>query len=207
MMKIINYKFYIYIILFLLLPISSYADIIKSLPNGLEIITDELHIIIEEHTITHLENRLTNEIYSDNGTIYPNTLLHNNKNKGIKYDKVEIIINNLTGKIITSNNIMSCTTIVKIDSANDKIIISQMGNSKLKGVSGCRWNLSGLHNDIDIILPAYGGVKILAGEYHINYPDDWESALTILESEKGCISIMPNDYSFTYKRHCGNICS
>ena len=93
---------------------------------------------------------------------------------------------------------------VSAEPDSGSILVEPSAYSSRPGVLACRWNLVGLHPDLELVAPFFQGVKLklddaLITNSHWDWPFYWEAGLAILQSKKGGFWIHTRDNRYRYK--------
>lgn len=90
------------------------------------------------------------------------------------------------------------------DEATGDLIVDPAAFSARPGVCACRWNVSGVLNDLELVAPFFQGVKLSLGDSllqntHWSWPHEWEAGLLILQGRTGGFWIHTEDTQYRYK--------
>jgi hypothetical protein len=93
---------------------------------------------------------------------------------------------------------------VSVEPESGDILIEPSAYSSRPGVLGCRWNMAGVRDDLQLVAPFFQGIKLklddpLIANTHWDWPLYWEAALAILQSNKGGFWIHTQDNRYRYK--------
>lgn len=90
------------------------------------------------------------------------------------------------------------------DRESGDLMIEPSGCASRPGLRACRWNLTGIDTDLDLIAPFFQGVRLpledaLIRNSHWHWPHQWEAGLAILQGMDGGFWIHCRDDRFRYK--------
>lgn len=191
---------------------------IKIVDNNVFVETDTYEIQFSDGVITHLYNKLTEEIYtlpagSDGVTGFRGRSgLLKRDGRSIWTDQVSLTearkIAPLKAEIIFMIGRNEIRLFIAVDENTGDLLIEQEGVSDTEGVYGIQWGCGNLDvRHLDLILPAEGGQIIEATSQvtsrSFNYPNwkagGWEAQLAILQGEQGGFSVRGVDETFQFK--------
>lgn len=94
-------------------------------------------------------------------------------------------------------------TISADQGTNDLIVEVGMATSR-PGVRSCRWLLSGIDQELELVAPFFQGIKLpledpLIANTFWNWPHRWESPLAILQGQKGGLWVHAEDTRDLFK--------
>jgi len=109
--------------------------------------------------------------------------------------KAEIIFHSWDGDGVIS---------VSVEPKSGTILIEPSAYSSRPGVVACRWNIAGIHPDLQLVAPFFQGIKLklddpLIANTHWQWPISWEAGLAILQSNKGGFWVHTQDGRYRYK--------
>ncbi|MFC1539129.1 DUF6259 domain-containing protein [Candidatus Latescibacterota bacterium] len=93
---------------------------------------------------------------------------------------------------------------VTADPETGDLIIEPSAYSSRPGVRACRWCVSGIGNDLELVAPFFQGVKLALDDPLIagtrwHWPYDWEAGLAILQGNNGGFWVHNRDIHYRYK--------
>ncbi|MBN1997165.1 hypothetical protein JW935_06405, partial [candidate division KSB1 bacterium] len=99
---------------------------------------------------------------------------------------------------------------VSVEPETGDILVEPSAYSSRGGILSCRWNLSGIRQNIKLIAPFFQGIKLplddaLIRDTHWEWPFFWEAGLAVLQSQRGGFWIHTQDDRYRYKAlHVGS---
>jgi hypothetical protein len=99
---------------------------------------------------------------------------------------------------------------VSADPESGDILVEPSAYSSRPGVRGCRWNLTGLRPELELVAPFFQGVRLklddaLVRNTHWAWPFFWEAGLAILQGAQGGFWVHTQDPGYRYKAiHIGS---
>ena len=93
---------------------------------------------------------------------------------------------------------------VSYDPESGDLIVEPSGYASRPGLRACRWTLSGLAEELELIAPFYQGIQLpledpLIQNQRWGWPYQWEAGMAILAGEKGGFWIHCQDDRYRYK--------
>ena len=93
---------------------------------------------------------------------------------------------------------------VSVDPDSGDILVEPSAYSSRPGVRGCRWNLTGLRAELELVAPFFQGVRLkledtLVRNTHWAWPFFWEAGLAILQGAQGGFWVHTQDPRYRYK--------
>ncbi|NLM10386.1 MAG: hypothetical protein GX213_06355 [Clostridiaceae bacterium] len=84
------------------------------------------------------------------------------------------------------------------------LIIEPEAYSSRPGVRACRWNLKGIREDLELVVPLYQGMKLKMDDPIIRnkrweWPKSWEAGLAILQGKESGFWVRTYDDRYRYK--------
>jgi hypothetical protein len=90
------------------------------------------------------------------------------------------------------------------DAASGELVVSQRATSPAPGLWGVEWSVGGIPLDMNIIVPAFSGLRLTrnspGAEMSFDYPMLWEAGLVIVEGANGGFYVWAEDPKPGYKR-------
>ena len=176
--------------------------------------TDTYEVQFENGVITHLYNKLTEEIYTlplgvggVTGFRGRSGLLRRNIGS-IWTDQATLTearkIAPLKAEILFRQGRNEFRLFISVDARSGDLLIEQEGTSDTKGVYGIQWGCVNLDvRHLNLILPADGGqiINTMAPftSRDFQYPGSWEVQLAILQGEQGGFFVRGVDKTFQFK--------
>ncbi|MDE0325868.1 MAG: DUF6259 domain-containing protein [Candidatus Poribacteria bacterium] len=187
---------------------------IKVVDNSVFVETDAYEVQFTDGVITHLYNKLTEEIYTlpldSSGVIGfrgRGGLLK--KNGGSIWTDQAMLtqakkVAPLKAEIVFHQGQNEFRLFIGVDAGSGDLLIEQEGTSDTAGVYGIQWWCVNLNaRDLNLILPAEGGqiINTMSSftSRSFNYPGSWEVQLAILQGERGGFSVQGADETFQFK--------
>ena len=186
----------------------------KVLDNNVFVETDAYEVEFTDGVITHLYNKLTEEIYTlplgvggVTGFRGRSGLLKRN-GESIWTDQATLTqarkVAPLKAEILFRQGQNEFRLFVGVDARSGDLLIEQEGTSDTEGVYGIQWGCGNLNvRNLDLILPAEGGQVIDATSpvtsSSFNYPGSWEVQLAIMQGEQGGFFVWGADATFQFK--------
>ena len=187
----------------------------KVVDNSIYINTDTYEVEFIDGVITHLYNKLTEEVYTrplgvdgtPTGIRGRSGLLRRNIGS-IWTDQATLTearkIAPLKAEIVFRQDRNEFRLFIGIDLRSGDLLIEQEGTSDTKGVYGIQWGCGNLNvRNLDLILPADGGQIINTmspfTSRSFTYPGSWEVQLAILQGEQGGFFVRGADETFQFK--------
>ena len=187
---------------------------IEVVDNSIFVETDAYQVQFMDGVITHLYNKLTEEIYTlplgvggVTGFRGRSGLLKRN-GESIWADQATLTaarkIAPLKAEIVFRQGQNEILLFIGVDQNTGDLVIEQEGTSDTKGVYGIQWGCGNLDvGNLDLILPAEGGQVIDATSpvtsSSFNYPGSWEVQLAIMQGEQGGFFVRGADETFQFK--------
>ena len=187
---------------------------IKVVDNSVFVETDTYEVQFVDGVITHLYNKLTEEIYTlplgvggVTGFRGRSGLLRRNVGS-IWTDRATLTearkIAPLKAEIVFRQGRNEFRLFIGVDARSGDLLLEQEGTSDTAGVYGIQWGCVNLNSgNLDLILPADGGQIINAmapfTSRSFNYPFSWEVQLAILQGEQGGFFVRGADATFQFK--------
>ena len=190
---------------------------INIVDNNVYVETDTYEIQFTDGVITHLHNKLTEEVYTlplgvggVTGFRGRSGLLKRD-GRSIWTDQVTLTtakkVAPLKAEVVFRQGQNEFRLFIGVDARSGDLLIEQNGISDTAGVYGIQWGCGNLDvGNLDLILPAEGGQVIEAmspitsrsfdypsGSYH------WEVQLAILQGEQGGFFVRGIDETFQFK--------
>ena len=93
---------------------------------------------------------------------------------------------------------------ISTDTATGDLIVEPSGYASRPGLRACRWLLSGIAPDLELVAPFFQGIQLpledpLINDSNWRWPVSWEAGLAILQGEKGGFWVHCQDRSIIYK--------
>ena len=187
----------------------------KVVDNSIYINTDTYEVEFIDGVITHLYNKLTEEVYTrplgvdgtPTGIRGRSGLLRRNIGS-IWTDQATLTearkIAPLKAEIVFRQDRNEFRLFIGIDLRSGDLLIEQEGTSDTKGVYGIQWGCGNLNSmNLDLVLPADGGQIVNAvapfTSRSFTYPGSWEVQLAILQGEQGGFFVRGADETFQFK--------
>ena len=188
---------------------------INIVDNNVYVETDTYEIQFTDGVITHLHNKLTEEVYTlplgvggVTGFRGRSGLLKRN-GKSIWTDQATLTtakkVAPLKAEILFRQGQNTFRLFIGVDARSGDLLVEQEGTSDTGGVYGIQWGCGNLDvGNLDLILPAEGGQVIDATSpvtsRSFNYPGSWEVQLAILQGEQGGFFVRGADATFQFKK-------
>ncbi len=186
----------------------------KVVDNSVFVNTDSYEVEFIEGVITHVYNKLTEEIYTlplgvggVRGFRGRSGLL-NRDGRSIWTDQATLTearkIAPLKAELVFRQGQNEFRLFIGVDARSGDLLIEQEGTSDTAGVYGIQWGCGNLDaRNLDLILPADGGQIINAmspfTSRSFNYPGSWEVQLAIMQGEQGGFFVRGADATFQFK--------
>jgi hypothetical protein len=93
---------------------------------------------------------------------------------------------------------------IAADPATNDLIVELGLSTSRPGVRSCRWLLTGIDPELELVAPFFQGIKLpledpLIQNTYWNWPHRWESPLAILQGARGGLWVHAEDTRFLYK--------
>jgi len=93
---------------------------------------------------------------------------------------------------------------VSADAETGDLVLEPSAYSSRPGVRACRWNLRGVREGLELVVPLFQGAKLKLDDAMIrdsrwNWPFEWEAGLAILAGEKSGLWVHTRDDRYRYK--------
>ncbi len=186
----------------------------KVVDNRVFVETDTYEVQFTDGVITHLYNKLTEEIYTlPLGTggvtgFRGRSGLLKRDGRSIWTDQATLTeareVAPLRARLIFEHGQNEIRLFIEVDESTGDLLIEQKGFSDTSGVYGIQWGCVNLNTrNLDLILPADGGQIINTmspfTSRSFNYPGSWEVQLAILQGEQGGFFVRGADEPFSLK--------
>lgn len=180
--------------------------------NRVYVETQTLNAVIEKGILTSLKSNLTGEEFIDKPDItnyralqllyIRNETVEINEEKfgsiethPISGQKAEIVFHGWDGDGVI---------FISADQETGDLLIEPSAYSSRPGVLACRWNITGLRPDLDLVAPFFQGVKLKLDDPLIKnnrwrWPFAWEAGLAIFQSQEGGFWIHTRDDKYRFK--------
>ena len=173
---------------------------IKIVDNNVLVETDTYQVQFTDGVITHLYNKLTEEMYTlplGGGSVTGfrgRSGLLKRDGRSIWTDQATLTearkIAPLRAEILFRQGQNAFRLFISVDVRSGELLIEQEGTSDTAGVYGIQWGCGNLNvGNLNLILPAEGGQVIDSTtpvtSRSFNYPGSWEVQLAILQGERG----------------------
>ena len=188
---------------------------IKVVDNNVFVETDTYQVQFTDGVITHLHNKLTEEVYTHplgvggvTGFRGRSGLLKRD-GRSIWTDQATLTearkIAPLQAEIVFRQEQNEFRLFIAVDARSGDLLIEQEGTSDTTGVYGIQWGCVNLNSgNLDLILPADGGQIIntmapfTSRSFQYPFPS-WEVQLAILQGEQGGFFVRGADETFQFK--------
>ena len=186
----------------------------KVVDNSVFVDTDSYEVQFTDGVITHLYNKLTEEIYTlplgvggVTGFRGRSGLLKRD-GRSIWTDQATLTearkIAPLRARLIFQHEQNEVSLFIEVDERTGDLLIEQRGFSDTAGVYGIQWGCGNLDvKNLDLILPAEGGqiINTMSSftSRSFNYPGSWEVQLAIMQGEQGGFFVRGADATFQFK--------
>ena len=194
----------------------------KVVDNSVFVNTDSYEVEFRDGVITHLYNKLTEEIYTlplggggVTGFRGRSGLLRRNGG-AVWTDQATLTearkVAPLRARLVFEQGQNEIRLFIAVDENTGDLLLEQRGFSDTEGVYGIQWGCRNLDvRNLDLILPADGGQIINAmspfTSRSFNYPFSWEVQLAILQGEQGGFFVRGADATFQFKTlHYERVC-
>ena len=186
----------------------------KVVDNSVFVNTDTYEVHFTDGVITHLYNKLTEEIYTlplGSGGVRGfrgRSGLLKRDGSSIWTDQATLTeakkVAPLRARLIFEHGQNEVRLFIEVDESTGDLLIEQRGFSDTAGVYGIQWGCVNLNTrNLDLILPADGGQIINTmspfTSRSFNYPGSWEVQLAILQGEQGGFFVRGADETFQFK--------
>lgn len=93
---------------------------------------------------------------------------------------------------------------ISADAETGDLLIEPAAYSSRPGVLACRWSISGIRQNLDLVAPLFQGIKLKLDDPLIKnnrwrWPTSWEAGLVILQSGEGGFWIHTRDTRYKFK--------
>jgi hypothetical protein len=93
---------------------------------------------------------------------------------------------------------------IAVDPLTNDLIVELGLSTSRPGVRSCRWLLTGIDPELELVAPFFQGIKLpledpLIQNTYWNWPHRWESPLAILQGARGGLWVHAEDTRFLYK--------
>jgi hypothetical protein len=93
---------------------------------------------------------------------------------------------------------------IRADPDSGDILVAPSAFSSRPGVRACRWNLTGLRDDLELVAPFFQGIRLrlddpLIRQSHWPWPFHWEAGIAILQGKASGLSVHVRDDHYRYK--------
>ena len=187
---------------------------VKVVDNNVFVETDAYEVEFTDGVITHLYNKLTEEIYTlplgvggVTGFRGRSGLLRRNGG-AVWTDQATLTearkVAPLRARLVFEQGQNEIRLFIAVDENTGDLLFEQEGTSDTAGVYGIQWGCGNLDvRNLDLILPADGGQIINTmspfTSRSFNYPGSWEVQLAILQGEQGGFFVRGADETFSSK--------
>lgn len=185
---------------------------VKVKDNQIFVETATLEAKIEKGYLVYLKSKITGEEFINVHAPYCVPALelvyNNNEAFGIgemKFGCTEVFqLSDRLAEIRFSNWDGDGVITVSEDPETHDLLIKPSAYSSRPGVKACRWNISGIRPDLQLVAPFFQGVKLdlsdpLIRNTHWEWPVMWEAGFAILQGEKGGFWVHCRDTQYRYK--------
>ena len=186
----------------------------KVVDNNVFVETDAYEVEFTDGVITHLYNKLTEEIYTlplgvsgVTGIGGSSGLLR--RNGGSIWTGQATLtearkVAPLRARLVFEQGQNEIRLFIAVDENTGDLLLEQRGFSDTEGVYGIQWGCGNLDvRNLDLVLPADGGQIINAmspfTSRSFSYPGSWEVQLAILQGEQGGFFVRGADETFQFK--------
>jgi len=96
------------------------------------------------------------------------------------------------------------------DQETGDMIVEPSGYASRPGLRSCRWTLTGIDKELELIAPFFQGIWLPLGDplirnYHWDWPHRWEAGMAILQGNDGGLWLHCQDNRYRYKAlHVGS---
>lgn len=94
--------------------------------------------------------------------------------------------------------------LISADPVTGDILVEPSAYSSRPGVRACRWNITGLRSDLQMVAPFFQGIKLsledaLIRNSHWAWPFFWEAGLAILQGKTSGFWVHAQEHRYRYK--------
>ncbi len=185
---------------------------VKVKDNQIFVETATLEAKIEKGYLIYLKSKITGEefinVHVPSCVPALELVYNNNEAFGIgemKFGSTEVFqLSDRLAEIRLSNWDGDGVITVSEDPETHDLLIKPSAYSSRPGVKSCRWNISGLRPDLQLVAPFFQGVKLdlndpLIRNTHWEWPVMWEAGFAILQGEKSGFWVHCRDTQYRYK--------
>ncbi|NLO82093.1 MAG: hypothetical protein GX094_03410 [Clostridiales bacterium] len=178
--------------------------------NKISVETGTLEAKLENGHFVYLKSKITGDVFVNSNDSVPalELVYNNNEAFGIgemKFGNVDVFqLSDTLAEIRLSNWDGDGVITVSEDPETHDLLIKPSAYSSRPGVKACRWNISGIRSDLQLVAPFFQGVKLdlndsLIKNTHWEWPVMWEAGLAILQGEKSGFWVHCRDTQYRYK--------
>lgn len=176
----------------------------------IDIETSAMRLRFDQGRLAVLENKMTGETYIAGAS--PQAAL------SLVYEKEELVplsadnfghittraVSDTRAEIVFHNWNGDGVVLVSVDPENGDVLIEPSAYSSRPGVRACRWMISGLSQELELVAPFFQGVKLKLDDPLIrssrwSWPMFWEAGLAILQGKRGGFWLHSRDSHYRYK--------
>jgi hypothetical protein len=159
---------------------------LKSKPNGEEFITRPDITKFRALQLLYIKDEIVQINEEKFGSI---------ETRQISDQKAEIIFHSWDGDGVLS---------ISVDAGTGDLLIEPSAYSSRPGVLACRWSISGIKPELDLVAPFFQGIKLKLNDPLIKntrwkWPFYWEAGFAILQSSGGGFWIHTQDNKYRFK--------
>jgi hypothetical protein len=174
--------------------------------------TQTLHAVIEKGFITSLKSKSTGEEYIQPFDVNASAALQlvyrgaeTIRIDESKFGEIRInILSDVRAEIIFHSWDGDGVITFSIDQQTGDLIVEPSAYSSRPGVHACRWTLTGLRHDLQLVAPFFQGIKLPFDDTLIRnslwpWPHFWEAGLAICQGEKDGFWVHTQDNRYRHK--------
>ena len=167
----------------------------------------------ENGVLVHLENKLTNEIYTQ-GDKRGKTTLHTEAGINLRADEVTLEIHKMSELAYElvyevewdepTVHTVRLHMFIGIDPETDDLLIRQKGYCSIGFIYRIAWGFGNLSPSLDVIIPRDGGQILVEQRNYPNYNSQgWETPLVIVQGQNGGVFVHgdPTKYDYNTLRY------
>ncbi|MBN1293162.1 MAG: hypothetical protein JXB48_15095 [Candidatus Latescibacteria bacterium] len=185
---------------------------IRVVDNKVYVETKTQTTVIDKGFIVSLKSKTTGEEFIKNPDVNRSAALHiiyaSDETAGINDQKFGSItthqLSDHRAEIVFHSWDGDGVIALSVDAESGDLLVEPSAYSSRPGVRACRWCLTGLRTDLELVVPFFQGVKLPPNDPLIRntrweWPMYWEAGLAIFQSGQGGFWIHTQDNRYKYK--------
>jgi hypothetical protein len=180
--------------------------------NKVYIKTHTLTAIIEKGVLTSLMSIINGEEFIENPDVNSfralQLLYSNNEIINVNEEKFGSTetrqISDRSAEIVFHSWEGDGVLFISVDVETGDLLIEPSAYSSRPGVRACRWSITGLKPNLELVAPFFQGIKLklddpLIKNMRWDWPHSWEAGLAIFQSQEGGFWVHTQDNRYRYK--------